>query len=194
MLDDKEIIKVRNRDNGAVGYTIPDLGNLHRNFQSGEVKKVTMEELRKLSYIPGGEAILRDYLVIEDNDEAIAELLGEVELEYTYTEEDVEKLLKYGSLEEFLDCLDFAPQGVIELVKHLDVKFEVNDIAKRQAILEKTGFNVTNAITINHETEKVGEEPIKARRATTTVKDKQVTTTGATRRTTPKYNVTKIEK
>ena len=90
MLNDKEIIKVRNRDNGTVGYTIPDLGNLHRNFQSGEVKKVTMEELRKLSYIPGGEAILRDYLVIEDNNEAIAELLGEVELEYTYTEEDVE--------------------------------------------------------------------------------------------------------
>lgn len=194
MLNDKEIIKVRNRDNGTVGYTIPDLGNLHRNFQSGEVKKVTMEELRKLSYIPGGEAILRDYLVIEDNNEAIAELLGEVELEYTYTEEDVEKLLKYGSLEEFLDCLDFAPQGVIELVKHLAVKFEVNDIAKRQAILEKTGFNVTNAIMINHETEKVGEEPVKTRRATTTVKDKQVTTTGATRRTTPKYNVTKIEK
>lgn len=194
MLNDKEIIKVRNRDNGTVGYTIPDLGNLHRNFQSGEVKKVTMEELRKLSYIPGGDVILRDYLVIEDNNEAIEELLGDVELEYTYTEADVEKLLKYGSLEEFLDCLDFAPQGVIELVKHLAVKLEVNDIAKRQAILEKTGFNVNNAIMINHETEKVGEEPAKARRATTTVKDKQVTATEATRRTTPKYNVTKIEK
>ena len=93
MLNDKEIINVRNRDNGSVGYTIPDLGNLHRNFQAGEVKKVTMEELRKLSYIPGGEVLLRDYLVIENNPEAIAELLGEVEIEYSYTEEDVKKLL-----------------------------------------------------------------------------------------------------
>lgn len=195
MLNDKEIINVRNRDNGSVGYTIPDLGNLHRNFQAGEVKKITMEELRKLSYIPGGDVLLRDYLVIENNAEAIEELLGEVEIEYSYTEEDVKKLLLYGSLEEFLDCLDFAPNGVVELVKSLAVKLEINDIAKRQAILEKTGFNVNNAIAINHETEKVVEETTRARRATTTIKDKQAssTTTGA-RRAAPKYNVTKIEK
>ena len=32
MIENSTLIKVKNRDNGTVGYTIPDLGNLHRNF------------------------------------------------------------------------------------------------------------------------------------------------------------------
>ena len=164
MIDKSTLIKVKNRDNGTVGYTIPDLGNLHRNFQVGETKEITMEELRKLSYIPGGNAILRDCLIIE-NREAVAELLGEVEPEYNYTEEEVKVLLTSGTYDQFMDALDFAPKGVIELIKDLAVKLKLNDVAKRQAILEKTGFNVTKAIEINAETEAVEEEDKKARRA-----------------------------
>ena len=67
MLDKNTIIKVTNRDNGTVGYTIPDLGNLHRLFQAGETKEITMEELRKLSYVPGGNNILKNYWVYEDD-------------------------------------------------------------------------------------------------------------------------------
>ena len=37
-------IKLTNRDNGTVGYTIPDL-NLHRTFSGGETKTITFEEL-----------------------------------------------------------------------------------------------------------------------------------------------------
>ena len=70
MLEKNTLIKVTNRDNGTVGYTIPDLGNLHRTFQSGETKEVSMDELRRLSYIPGGHQILENYLVIE-NEEAV---------------------------------------------------------------------------------------------------------------------------
>ena len=79
MIDKTTLIKVRNRDNGTVGYTIPDLGNLHRNFQVGETKEVTMEELRKLSYIPGGMYLLQNCFIIE-NKEAVAELLGAARL------------------------------------------------------------------------------------------------------------------
>ena len=43
MLKDDTKITVTKRDNGSVGYTIPDLGNLHRNYQSKETKIVTME-------------------------------------------------------------------------------------------------------------------------------------------------------
>ena len=92
MLEDKTILKVSNRDNGSVGYTIPDLGNLHRTFQPGETKEVTMGELRKLSYLPGGLNILKNLLIV-DNKEAVEELIGEVEPEYYYTEEDVKKLI-----------------------------------------------------------------------------------------------------
>ena len=60
MLENNRMIRVTNRDNGSVGYTIPDMGNLHRNFQSGESKEVTMEELRKLVWLPGGQYILEN--------------------------------------------------------------------------------------------------------------------------------------
>ena len=109
-----------------------------------------MEELRKLSYIPGGDIILRDYLIIE-NEEAVAELLGEVEPEYNYTEAEVEYLLEKGTLDKLKDALDFAPSGVIDLIKDIAVKTELNDINKRDAIFKKTGFNVTNAVNFNKE-------------------------------------------
>ena len=145
------LIKVLNRDNGSVIYSIPEMNGLRRVFQSGETKEVTFEELEKLSYIPGGMELLRDNLVIKDNQEAINLLLGHVEPEYSYTKQDIVKLLKEGSLDEFLDCLDFAPEGVIDLIKNLAVQLPLNDVEKREAILEKTGFNVTNAIRIKKE-------------------------------------------
>ena len=54
--------------------------------------------------------------------------------------------MKEGSLEEFLDCLDFAPEGVLEAIKTLSVELPLNDVAKRKAILEKMNFNVDNAV------------------------------------------------
>ena len=164
MINDNEIINVTNRNNGTTGYIIPDLGNLHRNFSAGETKKITMEELRKLSYIPGGETILREYLVI-DNKEALKELLNGVEPEYFYTEEEVKALLLTGSLDQLMDCLDFAPEGVIDLVKNYAVELKINDIQKRQVILDKTGFNVTSAITVNEETNEEDEKVVTGRRA-----------------------------
>lgn len=151
MIDNDTIIKVTNRDNGHVGYTIPDLNNLTRVFTANETKEIPMIELRKLSYIPGGKMILRDYLVL-DNKEAIEELLNKVEPEYFYTEEDVKKLLTIGSLDALKDCLDYAPAGTIDLVKKLAVELPLNDVAKRKAILDMTGFNVDSAIMINEET------------------------------------------
>ena len=163
MLEDKTMVRVTNRDNGRVGYVIPDLGNLHRVFESGESKDVSMQELRKLSWLPGGKDILENYLVL-DNKDAISELLGEVEPEYHYTEDDVKVLLLTGSLDALKDCLDFAPEGTINLVKKLAVELEINDILKRQAILEKTGFNVNTAIMVNHETSEEGDSEEKTRR------------------------------
>ena len=164
MLDKNTLIKVTNRDNGSVGYTIPDLGNLQRRFEAGETKEVTMEELRKLSYTIDGSVILKEYLLIH-NKEAVEELLGTVEPEYYYEEEDVKNLLEKGTLDELKDCLDFAPEGTIELVKKVAVETELNDIRKRAAIQEATGFNINSAIEINKETSEEKPEETKVRRA-----------------------------
>ena len=176
MKNGNDLVRVQNRDNGSVGYTIPDLNNLHRTYQPNETKNITMDELRKLSYVPGGMEILRNYLVILD-EEAREEILSDVEPEYYLTKDGVKKLLLEGSLDALLDCLDFAPSGVVDLVKDVAVEIELNDVKKRDAILNKTGFNVTNAININkdttEETEKVkpvrrvGQSEVKAETAPT---------------------------
>jgi hypothetical protein len=187
MLDKTTIVKVTNRDNGNVGYVIPDLGNLRRSFQPNETKELTVEEIRKLSYIRGGNYILKNCLLI-DNQELIDELFSSVEPEYYYTEEDVKKLLLEGTLDQLMDCLDFAPNGVIELIKDLAVKLEINDISKRNAIFEKTGLNINSAIDFNKESkEETAEEKAKTRRAEPVTSATE--TKEPVRRTTPKYKV-----
>lgn len=189
MLEKDALIKVKNTTNSRVGYLIPDLGNLHRSFMPGETKEVPFEEIQKLSFVPGGEVLLRDHLTIQD-EVALRSVLGDVEPEYFYTESDVETLLTTGSVEAFMDFLDFAPEGLINLAKDLAVAKEIPDIRKRDAILRKTGFNVTKAIEINHETgvDDGNTSEQKVRRVAPPAGTTSEETTG--RRTAPKYKVT----
>ena len=171
-MEDSKKVKVINRSgNGIVCYSIPDMGNLNRVFQDGEEKILTFEEMRKLSYVPGGQELLNDYLIITDN-EVLDELNMHPEQEYFYTKEDIERLMKEGSLDQFLDCLDFAPDSVLENIKTLSVSMPLNDVAKRKAILEKLNFNVDNAVRNKQlaEQEEVFDgsvKPINKRRAAT---------------------------
>lgn len=152
MIDKQLEVNVSNRGHGAVGYVLDEMGGLRRQFQPGETKRLTFEELEKLSWIPGGRYILENELVV-DNKEVIDYLLHGVEPEYYYGEDEVKFLLTEGSLDQLLDCLDFAPVGVIQLVKDLAVSLPCNDVAKRAAIFEKTGFNVNNALEMMKEDE-----------------------------------------
>ena len=67
---------------------------------------------------------------------------------YHYSENDVKALLTTGSLDQFLDCLDFAPPVIIDMIKDMAVTLPLNDMAKREAIKNKIGFDVTKAIEI----------------------------------------------
>lgn len=176
MINEKKIVRVTNRDNGHVGYRIPDMNNLVRDFSANETKNITIEELKKLAYISGGPTLIRDYLIIDDA-EVVKEVLGEVEPEYYYTENDVKNLLLTGSLDALKDCLEFAPKGTIDLVKKLAIEMPLNDIAKRKAILEMTGFNVDAAIMVNEETKEENNDTQKVRRISEPVKE-EVKSTG----------------
>ena len=151
-MEDSRKVKVRNRASGTIVYRIPDMNNLRREFMSREEKILTFEELRKLVGTPGGRAIIEQYLVIKDKD-IIDELDISVEPEYFYEKEQVENLLKNGTIDEFLDCLDFAPDGVLDLVKEYSVTLPLNDVEKRQALKEKLSFDVDQAIRIQKESE-----------------------------------------
>lgn len=151
MLDKETLVKITNRDNGSVGYYIPEM-NVRRSFESGETKEISMQELRQLSWTPGGDVLLKEYFIL-NNEDAVNELIsGGVEPEYYYTEEDIKKLLLTGSLDELKDCLDFAPEGTINLLKKLAVDLKINDLSKREAIKQATNFDVNKAIEVNEET------------------------------------------
>ena len=136
--------------------------------------------------------MLKEFFIL-DNQAAIDELINGVEPEYYYTEEDVKTLLLTGSLDELKDCLDFAPEGVIELVKKVAVDIKLNDISKRKAIKESTGFDIDMAIYVNEET---SEEKIEEKKERRTAIKKAETTTSTGRRTaapTSKYKITSIQ-
>lgn len=168
MIEDLKQVKVSNRKgNGIVCYKIPDMNNLSRTYNEGEEKVITFEELRKLSYEPGGQDIIRNYLTVHD-EQALKELGIKVEPEYFYSLQDIIKVMKEGSLDQFLDCLDFAPQGMLDSIKYLSVAIQLNDMEKRKAIEDKTGFNVTRAIENKHLASEPSEptvQPISKRRA-----------------------------
>lgn len=157
MENDNKMVKVTNRSRGTVGYTIPDMGNLQRFFAHGETKVIPMEEIRKLDWTPGGAVLLRDYLKIEDAD-AVEEILHDVEPEYNYTEADIKEILLNGSMDQLMDTLDFAPEGVIDLVKDLAIKLEIPDVRKRNAISERTKCDISKAIEINNLSKESNDE------------------------------------
>lgn len=161
----KTVVEVKNRNNGFTGYTIPDRG-ITRNFNIGETKKIDIEELQALSYVPGGEYLLRNYLIIGDST-ALDYLNIPTEPEYFYTEKEIEILLLKGTLDQLEDCLNFAPQGVIDLVKDMSVKLAIPDTNKRKLIFEKTGYSVDNAIKTNEILAAEDAEPAKEEKTTT---------------------------
>ena len=160
MIKDDTLVKVRNRANGSVGYTLDN--NFHRNFEYKETKKIPFSELKQLQYARGGDYALNNLLVVED-EEALNLLNMKVEPEYFYDEASIKDMLFNGSIDAFADFLDFAPDGALDIAKDLAVKLEIPDVRKRDMLSEKTGLNITNAIMINkvmdEDTEKKAEAP-----------------------------------
>ena len=92
-------------------------------------------------------------------------------------------------LDNFLDALDFAPIGVIDLIKSMAVSLPLTDIDKRRALKDKTGFDVDAAL--HHLEEERAEEKAPAAAPATGRRVKTETAAPAQtgRRTTTKYNV-----
>ena len=187
------IYNVKNRSAGVAVYKIPELG-IRRSFQPGEVKQISAEELEKLTYRPGGMAILANFLQIMDA-EAIAKIGLNPQPEYHMSEADIAKLMTTGSLDEFLDCLDFAPPGVIDLVKKMSVSLPLSDIQKRMALKEKTGFDCDAALKHLMEDKDEGENTILKTSSERRVKKEEEVEVPAGRRTSaPKYNIVSAKK
>ena len=86
-MDNNTIYNVKNRSASKVFYKIPEIG-VRREFMPGEVKKITYDELQKLSYQAGGRELMADFLQIQSS-EMLNELNMRVEPEYNMSEEQI---------------------------------------------------------------------------------------------------------
>lgn len=149
------VFNCKNRSYGTIIYSIKE-DNIRREFHPGETKEISFNELEKLSFQPGGRELIERYLQITDK-EVTEKLNITTEPEYYFSEDEIKDLILNGSLDAFLDCLDFAPVGVLDLIKKMAVTLPCNDIAKRRAIKDKLGFDVNKAI-VHIEEEKDNDE------------------------------------
>ena len=152
------VYSVKNVSAGVVIYKIPEI-NIRREFMAGETKSgISFEELEKLTYQAGGRELLANYLQIVDK-KVLQDLGVTTEPEYFYTEEKIMNIMKNGTLDEFLDLLDFAPIGRLDLIKKFAVSLPLTDTVKIEHILKKTGFDVSKAIRMD-KADKVVEQTV----------------------------------
>lgn len=150
----KKYFIVKNRSTSRVIYQIPSM-NIRREFAPGESMKISLDELKKFMFEPGARALMENFLQIRV-DEVLNEFNINTQPEYFLDEQQIKDLLLTGSLDAFLDCLDFAPIGVIDLIKTYAVALPLSDYNKRQALKEKIGFDVDAAL--QHKKEEAEKE------------------------------------
>ena len=177
--------RVKNRGASTVVYKIPEDG-IRREFKPGQTLSISSEELEKLTYQPGGTLILSQFLQILDL-EGIQKANIRTEPEYHMGEAEIAALIKSGSLDAFLDALDFAPIGVIDLIKKMSIDIPMVDIQKRKALKEKTGFDVEAAL--KHQEEDREDDQKTILKQSNGERRVQPEAVPAGRRTAPKYNI-----
>jgi hypothetical protein len=168
-ITDDTLIPVQNLTASRVSYIIPETNNV-RHFNGQQLRKdITAGELRALYGTKGGRTLLEDYLGIR-NKELAAEFnipTDVFEFEYSWTQKDVDELLKTGSLDRLKDALEFGPEGIKQLIIDRAVELRIPDNNKLAAIYEFTGRDVSNMIKLDIELENPQEERTsKGRRVT----------------------------
>jgi len=162
-------MQVKNRSASVIGYSVPDL-HVRRRFYPGEIKDISQEELAQLLYQAGGRELLTNYLQVNKKDLENLDIESQ-EQEYFYSEDQIKEIITTGSIEEFLDMLDFAPDGVIDLVKSYALSLPMTDLRKVEALEKKTGFNAIKALENIQDSAEAAEEtaaPARKRRVDTT--------------------------
>lgn len=158
MLQNDVVVRVRNLTDQTIAYVIPEL-KVRRVFRDFETKEITAHELRQLWYMPGGARLLQDFLAVENKE--LAEEFGVSEdsflHEYSWTLEDIKRVLLKGSIDELADALDFAPLGIIDTLVSQAIALELADMNKDRLIQEKTGHNISKMIQYHEELEKINE-------------------------------------
>ena len=169
IISDTTLIPVRNMVDHKVVYVIPEL-NRRVVFEPFQEKKVPASELRALNYSTGGEVLLHNYLCVLNKDLRTEFNIPSDQVEYDWKIEDIHRVLEDLStpIEALEDALDFAPDGIRELIVDSAVKWKIPD-SNRRKVSRMTGVNVDKMIEFAEATEQTVEQtPVRARRLSKT--------------------------
>lgn len=147
MVKDTDLVSVRNFTSQRVVYTIPEK-NIKRDFSPFETKALNAGELRELWFKSGGEKLLQDYLGV-NNRELAAEFGISDDLfthEYSWTQDDIDRVLTSGSEDELADALDYAPRGIVDSLVDRAVALRIPDMNKRKLITQMTDKDISKKI------------------------------------------------
>lgn len=159
-VSDNKVIQVRNLMNHQVTYLIEE-DNIRRSFNPFETKNIKAGELRKAIFNHGTEVLFKNYLCVEDKELAAEFGISEDTIEYWWTEDDIKNLLLKGSDDELLDALDFAPDGIVEMIVFYAIDLKINDMNRRTLIERSLGYpegKLTSAIDLAMQFEQAEEE------------------------------------
>lgn len=193
MVNKEKRVKVFNRASGSLAYKIDTLRVTRHWRKPGDYLNISIAELLELKTVRGGQSLLENYVIIEDK-EALSVLFPDQELEpeYNYGLKEIEALLYEADTEQLLDALDFAPKGVLDLIKAKSAEKLPNTTAKIEAINKKFKIDLNKINELYQEKEILEEKPEPTRRRRTapiieTEEPKQESSL-------PKYKVVKEDK
>lgn len=184
MIDKNKRVKVTNRTGGSLAYRIESLRVVRHWVKPGDHLNISIDELLELKTVNGGTEILEDCVVIEDK-EALRILFPdkEIEPEYAYGLKEIEFLLYEGETAQLLDTLDYAPKGVLDLIKSKSIEKLPNEMSKINAINDKFNIDINKIHELSKEKDihEPKEEPKRKRRAKPLIEEETPEI--------PKYNV-----
>lgn len=138
-------MKVYNRSDSIVSYSLPEL-RVRRVFNLGECKELESSEMEALWQTDGGQVLIKQHLCIDDREWVAAH--WDAPIEYFWRDEDIKMCLLEDSIELFRETLEYAPEGVIDLIKSYAWRLPIHDLNKIEAIKEVTGFDTLAAIDV----------------------------------------------
>ncbi len=153
-------MKVTNRSDGIVTYKLDEL-NTRRVFNINETKEIDEKEMEALYQKDGGNYMIRHYLMVQD--EAWVAKHFEAPMEYYWGVAEITACVKNDSVDLFSETLDYAPDGVLDLIKSVSWKLPLTDLNKIQVIRDKLGFDVMAAIAIMSDSKVASAPPKKER-------------------------------
>ena len=150
-------IKVLNRFGGSLVARTSTGKRLHWATPGVELL-LTEEEILDVFNQSGGPSLFTHKLMIQDED-IVVELGINHEPEYFFSLQNIEALIKEGTLEQLEESLEYNGSGFRDTVKDIALATGLSDLTKIQAISRATGANLTaiiaNSVDLEVEEEKV---------------------------------------